>query len=947
MSCCGGCGFGGKGGAGRGECLCGGQACAQCSEFVSDGVVLMTLGGEGSQSMGFLGPAVASAFLASKIEPMGSPRHLRLSGCRGTACDVRARCFGGIASQRPLNEAEDAFVAIFDVGTETCSAPLPRFSLPSACPSCGRDLGNWVYRPCGHPVCGSCVLKTTSCAVCGNRDFGEADDNSIVVADKVDEDTTISHRADGSTKVHVNNPARGADRVVQHLASFCNGNELRTIISMLTATASFSMGPRALSEDDEGEIMETAVMKAERLVIVQLIHAIRKDVLGLGYWWHGIMSCIMRLFCNVGSFKGRPVTRENVCRALVYWKQVNVAQKIEAVVMIQAYTRGWLVRRANPRAIERNAAAVKIQRLWRHFSASRECVYCCEKGARCTLCKCRGAQGRAHADCIIDGFVANGKWNGLCSICKSPFMGSVGLWVAGHAHKAMADNPDAIWDNPDAILNMAEALVEQGTNPSINAAYRSLHGLCVQLSRTDPHVLGGVVRHQEYVIRVQIQIALAEARDDKLREAAERLSKAMGGCMSLLGLDHPLSLKVQMHIARIYFDSGEVEAAYDILKPLLDELKDTFGPNSAEALYHGEVILAASAVLFVDRVVVLKARHIFFLCFEKLRKEFGPAHPYTLAIIRWRKRVGLAYTTSKEIEDECATKIQALWRGWAYRRPCYLCKKLGASNTCCGCHVRQRWAHPECRAKVAAAELCVLCPHCGERSTGWFGAKVLYAVTEEEERREILDGKTTEHNRGDVQYAIQLAECSGPFPAHNDPKDLLDEISVTNSDPRMVVWAQIAYGFLEFRQGKLESAELRLDMASLAACALSLRVAECRSHKMWYHIALAYRGATLVAMEQYEKAHAVVEKYMLSLNRDGYAFAGYYGRPPHSYAQDTTANDEFRLFYGSVPLAFCKWKLGWEDGTLDFKVAMAELRRTFGGSHDFVRYWLKMAGRPV
>jgi hypothetical protein len=243
---------------------------------------------------------------------------------------------------------------------------------------------------------------------------------------------------------------------------------------------------------------------------------------------------------------------------------------------------------------------------------------------------------------------------------------------------------------------------------------------------------------------------------------------------------------------------------------------------------------------------------------------------------------------------------------------------------------------------VAAAELCVLCPNCGERSTGWFGAKVLYAVTEEEERRGILNGETTEHNRGDVQYAIQLAECSGPFPAHNDPKDLLDEISVTNSDPRMVVWAQIAYGFLEFRQGKLESAELRLDMASLAACALSLRLAEC---KMWYHIALAYRGATLVAMEQYEKAHAVVEKYMLSLNRDGYAFAGYYGRPPPGTG--TTANDEFRLFYGSVPLAFCKWKLGWEGGTLDFKVAMAELRRTFGGSHDFVRYWLKMAGRPV
>lgn len=917
MGCCGGCGFGGKGEAARGVCLCGGQACASCSEFLENGVVLMTLGGPG-QAMAWLTCGVAGIFRPSKMQRRDGLRQLRLTGCGGTAKEVRTLSLGGVPAQRPLNEGEDPFVAIYDVGTETCSTPSPRFSLPDTCSSCGRDRGNWVIRPCGHPVCGRCVLKTTSCTVCGNRDFGNAEDNSIVAADVVDEDTTIFHRADGSTKVHVNNPAGGAEQVVQYLASFCKGNELRTILSMLTATASFSMGPHALSEDDEVEILGMAVMKAERLVIVQLIHAIRKDVLGLGYWWHGIMSCIVRLFRNLGSFKGRLVTRENVCRALGYWKQVNVAQKTEAVVIIQAYTRGWLVRRADPRAIERNAAAVKIQRLWKRFSASRECVYCCERGARCTRCKCRGAQGRAHADCIVGAFAASGKWDGLCSICKSPFMGSVGLWVAGHAHKAMADD---VYDNPDAILNMAEALVEQGSNPSINAAYRSLHGLGLELSRTDPHVLGGVVRHQEYVIRVQIQIALAEARDDKLTEAAGRLKGALAGCMAMLGLDHPLSLKVQMHIARIHFDSGEVNAAYDILTPLLDELQDTFGPNSAEALYHGMMIHAASAVMIVDSFVVMKARHYFFKCFEKLRKEFGPAHSYTLAVIRWRKakRVGIKYTTSQQIEHACATMLQALWRGWQHRRKCFVCKKMGASNMRCGC--RGRWAHADCAAEYKEER----CGWCSERYTGEFGLKVLLKLTKWKEETGLLDGETWEHNEGDLECALAMATCRTPYPERCDPQNVLDEIHATNSDPRMNVVAQIVYGFVEWRQNKLESAELRLAMAKQAVYVLVQRSSE---NKIWWYRAIAYHAAILISKKAWAEALTLLTKAV-------------------SVWQVNKTCSEFEIFYGSVPLAYAKWKLGRQGAEAEFNEALGELRRRFGGGHDFVLHWLRKLGKPV
>jgi hypothetical protein len=191
-----------------------------------------------------------------------------------------------------------------------------------------------------------------------------------------------------------------------------------------------------------------------------------------------------------------------------------------------------------------------------------------------------------------------------------------------------------------------------------------------ELSRTNPRVLGGTICHQEYLIRVQIQLALAEAREDKLVVAVNRLKGAMARCLCVFGPDHSLSLKVRTHMAKICFDSGNVKAAYDILAPLLDELDKTFGPNSAEALYYGKMVIAASMLMFVDRCVIVKTRHYFFRIFETLRKEFGPAHPYTLAVIRWRKakRVNVVYTTSQQIEHECATKIQAIWRGWAYRR---------------------------------------------------------------------------------------------------------------------------------------------------------------------------------------------------------------------------------------------------------------------------------------
>jgi hypothetical protein len=927
MSRCPGCG---KVGVRCGECLCGGIACAGCSEFVANGTVRMTLGGAGLQAVSFLAPRVAEMFGAKDLETTPLSREVSIAGAKRTAQELRAVWLGGIPAQRPLQLDEPILVPIFDVGTRSCAAPGFRSGLPPTCPSCNRGgRGDWYIRPCGHAVCGSCALRTASCAICGNADRPS---DAIVGYERLGPETTRFHTVRGESKVYERADGM-VERVVELLGSFCRDSELEPVYAMLESVAARCMGPSSLSEEDTNEVLYLALKNAEALTIPRLVHALRQGI--LSELEHTISSCVVGIFMSLRHFKGQPMRRVHLTRAFCWHQQLIVAENWEAAVKIQAHVRGWLARRIDPRAETRHAAVVKIQALWKGWSYRRVCVICNEMGARCTQCKCRGSTGRAHADCILDAFKASGNWNGRCTVCKGLYTGKVGLWVAGHIHAAMRHDFD-----PLAILSLAEVMVEQKSNSDMNFAYRMLHTLDVELQTADPLDFGGERRHQETTVRVHIQLALLDARKEKREQAVKRLRVAMGVCFSI-GFDHPLSLLVQMHHARILFDLGQVQDAHGILSPLLEELHDTFGPTSPETLYHGKMILAACALMLAGRRV--KARYLYFETFESLRREFGPAHPYTLEMIRWRqaKRVGVAYTTSKQIEHECATKIQALWRGWAYRRPCYLCKKLGASNTCCGCHVRQRWAHPECRAKVAAAELCVLCHHCDERHTGWFGVKVVYAVTEEEETRAILDGKTWEHNRGDVQYALALAECRAPFPKCWDPQAVLDEIHVTNSDPRMVVWTQIAYGFLEYRQGKLESAELRLDMASSAACALSLKEPE---QKMWWYMAMAYHGAVLVAMERYAEAEGVIEKYTGFLKRDESAFAAYYGRP---LPWHNTANNEFSTFYGTVPLAFCRWKLGREKGKLDFSTAVAELRRCFGSSHDFVRHWLKMAGGRV
>lgn len=837
----------------------------------------MTLGSERVQSMRFLGPAVARFFVASKVEHMGPLRHVRLTGCPLSARQVLARCLDGVPAQRPLNEGEAPVVAIFNVGTATCSAQTPRFPLPSTCPDCRRSVGDWVFRPCGHAVCGGCVLKTQTCAVCGNRDI------NTPVADTVD--------------------CPKADKVVEYLAPFCKGPELETVLSMLTATASFSLGPTQLSGAEEVEIISDAVANAEKLVIVQLISAVRNDVLGLGHWWHRIMSCIVRLFCNVGTFKGRPVTRENVCTALCFWKNFHFARKLRAVVTIQAYTRGWMARRTDPRATKRNGAAAKIQGLWGRFSPNRECVYCYEKGAQCTQCYCRGAQGRACEACVVQSFAASGKTDNCCLICKGRFTGKFGIRIASEII-LRGLNPD-----PDKCLNLAEALIEEGSKPNINAAYQLLDDLISNLSRIDPHRVGGYVAHQGFVVRAVIQLALAESRERKNESAARRLTATMKSGCSGLGLDHPLSLKTQLHLAGIYCKMGQFQKSHDLLGPLLPQMVEAFGATSAEVL-HGRMIFAASALDCVERPVLLRAIWSFWKTFETLRKHCGPAHPRTLAWIKWRKTQRLGYDTSGDIEYLCAIKIQALWRGWAQRRRCFVCKRMGASNMCCGC--TGRWAHPECAANYEKDP--GRCVWCNEFYTGEFGLGVLTAITEQ---------KTAPHDNCDLAWALAMAKCRAPYAERRDPRTVLNKICATSPDARRVVWGQIVYGFVELNEGKLESAELRLAAAKNGASTIATRPYETRT---WWYRSMAYAGACCISNGAWAEAVVLLTRALEHWRRND-------------------ACCEFTLFYGSVPLAYAKWKLG--GAKAGFLAALGELRNHFGGGHDFVIEWLRKLKKPV
>ena len=423
---------------------------------------------------------------------------------------------------------------------------------------------------------------------------------------------------------------------------------------MLTAVASYATGPIQLAADDEMELLEAAVLDAEPRAVVGLIHAVRSDVLGLYYHWHAVATRLVGLFLRVGEFRGQPLTREHLCRAANYWKQMEIAKKHVAAVKIQALVRGWRVRRRSVRHAVRCAAATKIQALWRGWSHRRQCYVCLEMGAKSTQCACRNMW--AHPHCLVDVCRRNGEW-GQCALCHRANTGKVGLFLAGHAYKQAAEVVD---ENPAVIIGLAELTIAHESLPFVRSALPALHSLMQTLQTTNPAALGGALAHCEFVTRIETQYALAEMCDNRPRRAMNRLRATIVHSMPVLGRNHPLMYRLWMHLARVYFDCGDYKLAYDTLARIVDGLDDIYGPDSPEALYYGRMTMAAAALVFVDRKVVLMTRHLFWSQFERLRRVYGPAHPYTLAVIEWRKSsaVNVPFTTAAAIEHECAAKIR-------------------------------------------------------------------------------------------------------------------------------------------------------------------------------------------------------------------------------------------------------------------------------------------------
>lgn len=307
---------------------------------------------------------------------------------------------------------------------------------------------------------------------------------------------------------------------------------------------------------------------------------------------------------------------------------------------------------------EKHVAAVKIQALWRGWSHRRQCYVCLEMGARNTQCACRDMW--AHPRCLVDVCRRKGEW-GPCGLCHRAYTGKVGLFLAGHAHQQAAEVLD---ENPAVIIGLAELTISLGSLPFVRSALPALHGLMHKLQTVARQYFGGMVAHCELVTRIETQYALAAACDNKFGLAMTRLRATIVNSVPVLGRDHPLVYRLWMHVARIHLVCGDAKLAYDTLDCIIDGLDRIYGPDSPEALYYGRMTMAAAALMFVDRCVVLKTRHFFWSQFERLRRVYGPAHPCTLAVIEFRKSsaVNLPFTTAAAIEHECAAKIQAWWR---------------------------------------------------------------------------------------------------------------------------------------------------------------------------------------------------------------------------------------------------------------------------------------------
>jgi len=218
MACGGTCGGCGRADVLRATCLCGGEACAVCSDFLRSGCLVLSICDAPMQADTYLRAnlerALGGGAKISALSPF--PHEVWVEGCTSTAPEVVDACSKGLQAQRPLQEDEAPRVGLYGLGTGTCIC-----AEAGTWQRCACGAQPELVRPCGHATCLDCALAGEPCAVCGGQTFSLRD-----IPSTTEELSEIAQT--------------GIDRFIRSLCLLCPDE---TIVSLVYACVSTTVRP--------------------------------------------------------------------------------------------------------------------------------------------------------------------------------------------------------------------------------------------------------------------------------------------------------------------------------------------------------------------------------------------------------------------------------------------------------------------------------------------------------------------------------------------------------------------------------------------------------------------------------------------------------------------------------------------------------------------------------
>ena len=533
-------------------------------------------------------------------------------------------CTPGFPAQRPLNECEPETIEVASVGTSVCSPwrfapPSVWDAPPSPCPRCGHDAeaALWVVRPCGHRVCEFCAVDAPLCTVCGNGADGSRP-TTFTVERSTDEGTTFKLLGDGSVRDYVYNEEGMQEQVVAALARLCDGEVLKDLLGLLTATAQHALSSRGVSEEVEAALLHAVIVSAPRLVLPRLVNAFRQN--GTGLWWHGVVTNVVKLFTNLGTFRGRPIDAANIVSACQYWSRVQ-------------YARGTYDDR-------RAEAATRIQACWRGWTNRQECVICLEKGGCRNLgCACRGAAAWCHTECLValarskKGTERGRAYYKYCSICRQEFDGphQTALIDASIGH--LDELPMSDSRRHLTYIALAEYMVRSDPQESLQILLQVKDGLAK---------VGGVPE-DTMVPPLELAMAEAEFACGHTKRAIARMNNAYRVFGTSYGSEDVFALEAALKLSIFMMETRHLSQARRVLEQFLPAIERCrgFGPNSAEVLHYGRMSLHSCRVS--QNPDGDSERADWWRAFYHLRRVYGHGHRYTVFWIAWRQERGIPY----------------------------------------------------------------------------------------------------------------------------------------------------------------------------------------------------------------------------------------------------------------------------------------------------------------